>query len=303
MLFSMGTARRSLKALQPAEVVIVNSHFDIFAFRMVSLILRCNLPRIVLPAFIFTEKKGLVKSFLNKKYFSWILQFADGIICHSRKEVDSNTRRFPRLRGRFMYYPYGIHVCEKPPGIEATLASKNAVCAGRSGRDFDLLLSAAQGVPAQFQIICDQFPKRLTKKLTDQFVLLDNCYHKCYFDELKDSRFVVIPLRSDDISAGQMVLLQAMSMGKPCVITETGTTRDYIREGAGMLSVPLSDKDALSAAMTRLCVDDDLCVKLAHEAEQEFGDKYSIEAYARNLVASANRVCGYGVAGRGDPSR
>jgi glycosyltransferase involved in cell wall biosynthesis len=249
--------------------------------------LRCKRPKIVLPGFIFTEKQGAITSSLNKKYFSWTLQFAETIICHSSKEVGLNNQRFPHALGKFVFFPYGTHVWRDASPVDTTLESTRAMSAGRSGRDYGLLVEAARGIPVQFRIICDQFPKSLKDQLPENVTVLSSCYHACYFEELEQCRFVVIPLRPEDISAGQMVLLQAMAMGKPCIITETETTKDYIRDGAGMISVPPNDQAALRAALMRLCDDDTLCARLAREAESEFQNRYSMEAYARNLVTSA----------------
>jgi glycosyltransferase involved in cell wall biosynthesis len=294
--FSFVTAIRSLRSKPRADAVIVNSHFDLLAFGLVGWFVRGALPKLVLRGFIYTETGSSMLASLKHRYYRMVLRNADIIVCHSQLEIENNNRLFPDCAGRFVFYPYAMHVAGATGFVDATIERKTIVSAGRSGRDYALLAKAAADIDADVNIICDQFPQALRGELPANVRVLSNCYRDCYFEQLVDCRFVVVPLQVDDISAGQMVLIQAMALGKPTVITRTATTADYIYDG-GIISVPLNDLSAMTEALQRLSRDDALCTRLGREAAEAYKKKYSIDAYAAHLVESA-RLAVEGPGGR-----
>lgn len=287
MLFSIATAFQSLRSKPPADVVIVNSHFDLLAFALMSRMLRLPLPKLVLPGFIYTNSSSPVLANLKMAYYRWILRYADVVICHSHLEVEKNKTLFSDADTQFVYFPYAIHVSGANDCASAESDSGFVVSAGRSGRDYELLIEAVRGMNLDLHIICDQFPEALRAGLPDNVTILDDCYGDCYFDELVKCRFVVIPLSVNDISAGQMVLLQAMAVGKPVIITRTATTIDYVQDGNGVLFVEPKDFSAMTHAIQRLHTDDALRHSLGKQASEIFAKRYSIEAYASHLVDAA----------------
>ncbi len=287
MMFSIATAFRSLRSKPPADVVIVNSHFDLLAFALISRILRLPLPKLVLPGFIYTDSSNPVLANFKMAYYRWILCYADVVICHSHLEVEKNKTRFAAADTQFVYFPYAIHVSGANDRSSAEGDTGFVVSAGRSGRDYELLIEAVRGMNLDLHIICDQFPEALRAGLPGNVAILDDCYDDCYFDELVKCRFVVIPLSVNDISAGQMVLLQAMAVGKPVIITRTATTIDYVQDGDGVLFVEPKDLSAMAHAIQRLHADDSLRHSLGKQASDIFAKRYSIEAYAAHLVDAA----------------
>jgi glycosyltransferase involved in cell wall biosynthesis len=259
----------------------------LLAFALISRILRLQLPKLVLPGFIYTDSSHPVLANFKIAYYRWILCYADVVICHSHLEVETNKTRFAAADTQFVYFPYAIHVSGANDRSSAEGDTGFVVSAGRSGRDYELLIEAVRGMNLDLHIICDQFPEALRAGLPDNVAILDDCYGNCYFDELVKCRFVVIPLSVNDISAGQMVLLQAMALGKPVIITRTATTIDYVQDGDGVLFVEPKDLSAMAHAIQRLNADDSLRHSLGKQASEIFAKRYSIEAYAAHLVDAA----------------
>ena len=291
MMFSITTAIRSLHSKPPAEVVIVNTHFDLLAFALISRILRRPLPKLVLPGFIYTDSNQSVLANFKMAYYHRVLRYTDVVICHSHLEVEKNKIRFAGAATEFVYFPYATHVSGASDRSSAESDTSFVVSAGRSGRDYELLIEAVRGMNLDLHIVCDQFPEALRAGLPSNVTILDDCYGDCYFDELIKCRFVVLPLSVNDISAGQMVLLQAMALGKPVIITRTATTIDYVQDGDGVLLVEPKDNSAMSHAIQRLHADDSLRHNLGKQASEIFAKRYSIEAYAAHLVDAARMAC------------
>ncbi len=95
-----------------------------------------------------------------------------------------------------------------------------------------------------------------------------------------------MPLAVHDISAGQMVLLQAAALGRAVVITRNATTVDYASDEEDALLVDLGDEAGLRQAMRRLLENPDLRDRLGRAASARFDRQHSTEAYVRGLVAA-----------------
>lgn len=102
--------------------------------------------------------------------------------------------------------------------------------------------------------------------------------------ELRHCAFVVVPLGVADISAGQMVLIQAMAFAKPTVITDTPVVREYTTHGVDSVHVQPSDVAGLRAAIERVLRDPELASQLAQNAAAAYEARFSMRAYVRNLM-------------------
>jgi glycosyltransferase involved in cell wall biosynthesis len=67
-----------------------------------------------------------------------------------------------------------------------------------------------------------------------------------------DAAIVVVPLVAADNNAGISVLLEAMSMGRPVIVTRTAGQHDVVVDGVTGLYVPPGDPAALRDAIRRL---------------------------------------------------
>jgi colanic acid/amylovoran biosynthesis glycosyltransferase len=79
------------------------------------------------------------------------------------------------------------------------------------------------------------------------------------------------------------VLLEAMSLGTPCISTDVTGIPEVIRDGETGLRVPQQDPVALASAIERLLVNADLRVHLAHHARSLIEDKFDISRNAARL--------------------
>ena len=68
------------------------------------------------------------------------------------------------------------------------------------------------------------------------------------------------------------------------IITRTPATEDYATDGVDVLMVPMSDTDALHAALQRLLSDPELRRQLGQRGARRFLECNSTEAYARQLM-------------------
>jgi glycosyltransferase involved in cell wall biosynthesis len=105
-----------------------------------------------------------------------------------------------------------------------------------------------------------------------------------YLRELINGAVVVVPLAVDDISAGQMVVVQSMGLGKPVVVTDTPTIRDYVTDGYNARLVPMGDAEAMAAVIGDLLSSPAERKRLGANARATFDAKLSTEGAFRALL-------------------
>ncbi len=298
--FAVSSAIRSLLLSKPyPDTVVVGSHIEVIVFGFFRALLFRKRPNIVLLGFIFTRRPKPLVNWLRGLYFRVVFSIADQAICHSSLEVERYKEIFKSSHTRFEYIPYGLHISvgEDNSAEQHTPEKRNfpdsgdyILAAGRSGRDYATLFKAVTLLPIMLHVVCDSESALTGLEVPANALLLRNCYDKAYVQELQNALFVVIPLKVDDISAGQMVLIQAMAFSKPTIITRTPTVEEYVTEGIESLLVARGGIIELREAIQRLLSEHSLMEKLGANANATYKSKFCMKAYVTNLVAALQKL-------------
>jgi glycosyltransferase involved in cell wall biosynthesis len=289
--FGIRAAFRSLVLARPApRIVVVGTHIEALIVAILRWLV-CRDAKIVLLGFILTSRSNYFHNVLRTWYFRRVFSVVDLAIVHSSIEAARYADIFRGLRTRFTYVPWGTHVNglealrqadrQRPAGDQAYVLS-----AGRSGRDYPCLFNAFHGSARKLRVVCDLAAALKGCQAAPNIEVLDHCYGGDYIRVLWGAFCVVIPLAVDDISAGQMVLLQAMAMGKPIIITKTSTTTEYVTHDHDALLVESGDPEAIRAAVERIFAEPELLAHLSRNAEASFQNRFSIPAYVRGLLSA-----------------
>lgn len=298
-------AIRSLILDKPhPDVVVVESDIEVLIFSTLRALLPWKRPYIVYLSFIYTSRRSPILNWLRRWYFERVLLRCSRILCHSRKEISDYSRLFPKSARNFVFLPWGGNVggWQKVP-IEQTdvIADRSfrVLSAGRSGRDYPTLARAIAHENMDVTVICDNVEALGGIKDSSNLHILRDCYDAAYFNELRRCDVVVVPMAVEDISAGQMVVIQAMAYGKPVIVTRTPTIRDYVVEGKEVLMIRLGDADELRNALIRLRLDRGLYSSLRQNARIAYIQRHSQPVFTRNLVeAVADLEQLHGLAGK-----
>jgi glycosyltransferase involved in cell wall biosynthesis len=291
--FATRSAVQSLLLSEPKPTaVVVGSHFEVLAFGALRGLGISRGTKIILLGFIFTQRRSAWANRLRLAYFRAIFKLADTVICHSTVEVERYRQLFRGCRARFVFMPYGLHIFgrEAPATSAATAAEprrRYILSAGRSGRDYRTLFDAVDGLDIELHVVCDREAALADLSPPANVKVLRGCYDDDYVSELRHCEFVVIPLGVSDISAGQMVLVQAMAFAKPTVVTRTPTVEEYVRHGVESMLVAQGDSVELRSTISRLLADPELAARLSAQATRAFDERFSMRAYVRHLVACA----------------
>lgn len=234
-------------------------------------------PQLTVMTFIFKPKE----SWLGRLYF-WFVHYAvtskyiDRIIVCSHAEVMYYTNLFGVEEGKFVFIPLGIED-ERNTVLAELEHQRQCVSAGRSNRDYDFLKTAWEKQNRELRIICDEIETLNTKNV----VCLKNTFGDAYLKEIAKAHAVIVPLKSERISSGQLVLLHAMMLGKPVIVTHNSAVQDYICNGVNGIVIEKTD-EALDEALKRL-EDHDYYHQICNNARETFEHEFSLGSFGAQI--------------------
>jgi len=284
---------RSLIISRPhPTVVVLDTDVDVLVFSAIRMLLPKR-PHIVYLSFIYTTRTSRLYNNIRRAYYTFVLMNCTRIFCHSRIEVERYSRIFPGLARRFVFLSWGGNVGGwRNIVIENPADHKDrplrVLSVGRSGRDYPTLARAVAGEDLDVTVVCDNRESLGGIKETANLRILRNCHNADYFEQLRRCDVIVVPLAVEDISQGQMVVVQAMAYGKPIIVTRTPTIGDYLVEGEEALMVRRGDADELRSAIRQLRDDEKLYAHIRRHARDAYVTRHSQAAFTRNLVNAIN---------------
>lgn len=162
---------------------------------------------------------------------------------------------------RVLFVPFHTNILEPA----ALPAGSYGFAAGRSLRDYKTFFSAVENLPQRFVVVADRGSVAGLAKPANVELHCD-VPRKQYLELLEGAQFVVVPLKAEYRSTGQVVVLEAASLGRPVIASNVVGVRDYITDGVDGLLVPPGDPEALRTAIARLTDDPALSARLAEKA-------------------------------------
>lgn len=209
-----------------------------------------------------------MKYIVNSKYI-------DKIICHSANEIEYYNDIFhPTQCGKFQYVKLGY---EDIGTNYKNMKKEYIVAVGRSNRDYEFLIKALRNTSYELYIICDNM-KECTKQ--NNIHVLRNCYGDEMINFMTQS-FCVVPLKDANMSDGQLVILQVLSLGKPIVVTSSKGIEDYIENGKNGLVIEKTPQD-LYDALNQL-KDEKIYNGISLNARKSFEKEFSKKQEFKNL--------------------
>lgn len=110
---------------------------------------------------------------------------------------------------------------------------------------------------------------------------MDHCHGNKYYEELSKCYAVILPLENIHVSSGQLVLIQAMMLGKPIIVTQNDTVSDYILDGVNGIVIE-KDVDALFDAVTRL-ENEKFYKLLSQNARNSYEENFSVYSFGMRV--------------------
>ena len=162
----------------------------------------------------------------------------------------------------------------------------------REGKGIDVLLAAARDVPQAVFLIIGDGPKAPEwRELAEANGVSDRVRWAGHRDDvdalIAGCDLFAHPTLSD---AFPTVLLEAMAAGLPIVASNVGGIPEIVSPGETGTLVPAGDANALSRAVAELVSDRDRCRRMGKRAQTIARERFSIDAWLRNLNAVYDEV-------------
>ncbi len=224
--------------------------------------------RIYVVAFIYKEKKkGLIGKFY-KRYVKSIVSsgYVDGFFVFSSSEPAYYASLFNAPKDLFIPCRLGIDK------LEGVLINKGDYffATGRSNRDYSFIMSEFAKSRRRLLIATDE----PIKPASDNIIILHDCSGIDMVTTMAGALCVLIPLKNPDISAGQLVALQALQLGKPVIATRCPGLSDYLQDGTTALLMD-NTHEGLEGCIDKLS-DESLYNSLSQNAKESFRKYYSL---------------------------
>lgn len=285
-------ARRSLFDRDaPPDAVVVSSDVEVLVFALIRLLPFAARPRIIFLPFIYTQRANPWANRARLAYYRFVVRRISRAICHSRLECDRYRALFAGCGAEFVFVPWGAYV---PPAAHLHAPARQGqaeglpvvVAAGRSGRDYRTLVAAAERLPCRVVIICNALTALADVHESERVQIVRDAFHDDYLRRLAGADIVVLPLQVDDISAGQMVLVEALSFARPLIVTRTPTIEEYVDDGDTALLVPRGDVAALEGAIRRLLDSPAEAAAMGQRGCAAYHARFSLLTHMRALIAA-----------------
>lgn len=191
-------------------------------------LLNKNGKEITLAGFLFEEKKSKLYYNLRKKLVNKVLENVKTVVVYSSKEVDYYTNIFPKFNNKFRFIHYGLDY-ENNSIYQGELPEKYFFSGGGSNRDYLTLVKAMEKVESELPCVIATQPWKVPAHGSSIQVLSDVVV-ETFGDVMERSEVLILSLKDVELSAGHMVMLQAMSLGVPIIVNDIPSVRDYVDE-------------------------------------------------------------------------
>ena len=234
-------------------------------------------PDVSVMTFIYKPKA----SWIGKLYFSFVryainCKYIKNVFVYSENEKTYYSDLFGAPKMLFSALKLGVE--DEKERMQAFLQDGGYyVSAGRSNRDYAFLSDAWKNQDRQLKILCDTLEMDDTYKI----LCLKDCHNEDYLKELAGCHGVIIPLQDENISSGQLVLLHAMMLGKPVIITRNNALQEYVQDGKTGIVIEKTEQ-ALADAVKTL-ENADLYRAISQNAREHFVKNYTYEQLGKNV--------------------
>jgi len=202
---------------------------------------------------------------------------ADHLVFFSRPGLEAGVR-LGLDPGRVSFVPLGARARREHPAR----AGSYLLAAGREQRDWETLAAAAEGLPVEVRVLG---PPSLPP---GPLRVLPQVDRSRFLELLECALALVVPLLPGSRAAGQLAVLDAMSVGRAVVATEAPGTVDYVTAETGLL-VPPADPAALRQALERVS-EPSVAEAMGVAALQAARGPFALERFVGDVDALAHEL-------------
>ncbi len=217
-------------------------------------------PPLVYVAIGLPERLAQLRSERMRRLYASALGACASVIAYSRYEADELRGWLARygFAPRVEFVPFGVDPVAFGPQLEPSTIDVVSVGVDPH-RDFELLLRVATRVPdVSFRIVTSGDHRRGLATLPENVAVETDIPFAEMRRRLAEARVVALPVRENSYSGATTVLLQAMALGKPVIVTRTNAiaTGYGLVDGENCRLVSPGDASGFERALATVLRDD-----------------------------------------------
>jgi len=239
-----------------------------------------TIPFLMIHRFLKFKGKILILNFylhaagenqLLRKMLTLIFRDDIHIILQSRYEFEQYRKSYPLIHPYFI--PYGQDEIQKT--YQGLLSEDRGYIfsGGYTNRDYETLMKAAEVLPYRFVVVCsrlNRLPERIPQNVTVHREVSDEEFHSL----MAKSRLIVLNLKDQVGSSGQMVALAGLSFRKPIIYAQNEAISHYFQDGKSGLSYLMRDLDDLKNKIEYLMKNDKIRGEIAEKGYQLYKNNF-----------------------------
>jgi glycosyltransferase involved in cell wall biosynthesis len=243
-------------------------------------------PPLVYAAIGLPERLVQLRNAAIGRVYASALSRAHTIVAYARHEADWIRdwlgARSPDVR----FVPFGVDVAAFSPDHPGTPEMDVVSVGADPRRDFELLTRIAARHPeVNVRIIATAERARSLHPPPSNVTLESDVSLERVRDRLAEARVVALPVQPNSYSGATTVLLQAMAMAKPVVVSRTEAIADgyALEDGVNCRLVEPGDADAFERTLLETVTGADAAVSLGIRARETVERNFSWERYTDTL--------------------
>jgi hypothetical protein len=188
-------------------------------------------------------------------------------------------------RERVVTVPYGVDTSYyDPQNLAGPVGGGGLVAVGvDSARDYRTLVEAVRLARVPLTLACN--PRNIADlDLPRDVRVLSNLSHQDYRRLVLSADLVVTPTIAPAYPSGQTVMLEAMSMGRATLTTDSTAIRDYITNEIDGVLVPPREPGAMAELIVDLLADTDRLEALGSAANKTVRKRFNLDLLWRNVA-------------------
>ena len=208
------------------------------------------------------------------------------VVTYSMHEADVLRERLGSDGPPVVFVPFGVDIERFRPPADPRPTTDVVSVGADPRRDFELLAAVAARHPTvTFNVVAGADHARSLAAVPANVEVETNVSLEMVRDRLGTARVVALPVRDNAYSGATTVLLQAMAMAKPVVVSRTeAIARGYgLEDGVNCRFVPPGDVEAFELTLIETLTGADAAMDLGIRARETVERSFSWERYTDAL--------------------
>lgn len=184
------------------------------------------------------------------------------------------------------FFSPGVETAGKPRPVIASvgLEQRDYATLAQATADLDLDVRIS-GFSADTRVLSRAFPPVMPANMTRRFYPWQELVQL-----YRDADIMVVSLFPNHYAGGVQALMEALSCGRPVVVTATPGLEGYLDRPDAMMTVPPGDAAALRAAIVGLLANPEKRAQMASRAVLLARERYPLERYIGDIAGALEKL-------------